>query len=223
MIEDDETLRESLNYTLGAEGFKVRAIADGLEGLRAAQQNEADAIVLDIMLPGMDGLEICRRIRRSSQVPIIMLTARREEIDKVVGLEVGADDYLTKPFSMRELVARVKALIRRANAVPVTAAEGAVLTSGNLSIDLRRREGRRDGDTVRLNPKEFDLLAFFVRNTGQAFERERLLDRVWGYEFGGGSRTVDVHVRWLREKIELEPAHPTRIQTVRGVGYRFEG
>ena len=224
IVEDDETLRESLRYTLSHEGYEVTAVADGLEAVRSAQDEAPQLVLLDLMLPTLDGLEVCRRIRRTSQVPIIMLTAKREEGDKVVGLEVGADDYVTKPFSMRELVARVRAVLRRAEAIvdQVSADGPDRLESGNLVIDLKRREVRRDGDLVPLKPKEFELLTFLARHPGQVFSRDRLLDHVWGYEFFGGSRTVDVHVRWLREKIEAEPARPQRLQTVRGVGYRFE-
>ena len=223
VVEDDETLRESLRYTLTHEGYDVSAAADGLAGLRAAQDDTPSLVLLDLMLPGMDGLEVCRRIRRRSQVPILMLTAKREEVDKIVGLEVGADDYLTKPFSMRELLARVRAMLRRAEFAAGQQVEAPpVVRSCDLTIDLRRREAHRDGQVLRLKPKEFDLLAFFARYPGQVFGREQLLDHVWGYEFFGGSRTVDVHVRWLREKIERDPGRPERLLTVRGAGYRFE-
>ncbi len=223
VVEDDETLRESLRYTLSHEGYEVSAFADGPSGLHAAQNDEPDLVVLDLMLPGMDGIEVCRRIRRHSRAPIIMLTARREEVDKVLGLEAGADDYLTKPFSMRELVARLRAMLRRADFAAGQQTEAPpVVRSGDLTIDLRRREARLSGALLRLKPKEFDLLAFLARHPGQVFGREQLLNSVWGYEFFGGSRTVDVHIRWLREQIERDPSHPMRLQTVRGAGYRFE-
>jgi DNA-binding response OmpR family regulator len=176
--------------------------------------------VLDLMLPKMDGLEVCRRVRAESDVPILMRTAKGEELDRVVGLEMGADDYLTKPFSMRELMARVRALLRRAGA-QTAADDSRRITAGSLEMDLRGRTVRRDGEEVQLKPKEFDLLFYLARNAGQVFTREQLLENVWGYEFFGGSRTVDVHVRWLREKLEQDPARPRHLLTVRGVGYKF--
>jgi DNA-binding response OmpR family regulator len=175
------------------------------------------------MLPGMDGIEVCRRLRAESTVPIVMLTAKVEEIDRVVGLEVGADDYVTKPFSMRELVARVRAALRRAHMQPddeLTAGQPARF--GAVSVDPARREVRRDGVPVALKPKEFDLLWYFVRNPGRVFTRDQLLERVWGYDFTGSNRTVDVHVRWLREKIEEDPARPRHLRTSRGAGYMFD-
>jgi DNA-binding response OmpR family regulator len=178
------------------------------------------------MLPEIDGFDVTRTLRKESNVPILMLTARDDEIDRVLGLELGADDYLTKPFSMRELLARVKAMLRRARAAKDEAdparAGTKLLTSGNLEIDLVRHEAKLDGKVVGLKPKEFDVIVFLVENRGQVFSREQLLERVWGWEFSGGSRTVDVHVRWLRSKIERDPENPKRIVTVRGVGYRFE-
>jgi len=181
------------------------------------------------MLPGLDGFEVCRILRREMSAPILMLTARADEVDRVVGLEVGADDYLTKPFSMRELLARVKALLRRVRLIrEEMAAEKAeprseLLRFGDLSIDLGRREVLWRGETLHLKPKEYELLVFLARHRGSPLTRDLLLERVWGWDYGGGSRTVDVHVRWLREKIEIDPAHPQRIVTVRGVGYCFEG
>jgi DNA-binding response OmpR family regulator len=181
------------------------------------------------MLPGLDGLEVCRILRQEMSVPVLMLTARTEEVDKIVGLEVGADDYLTKPFSMRELLARVKALLRRVRLIreEVAAEDGAVsaekLAFGDLTIDLARREVLLQGEALQLKPREYELLVFLARNRGMALSRDLILERVWGWDYDGGSRTVDVHVRWLREKIEPDPACPTRIVTVRGAGYRFEG
>jgi DNA-binding response OmpR family regulator len=172
------------------------------------------------MLPGLDGLSLCRILRRETQAPILMLTARVDEVDRVAGLETGADDYLTKPFGMRELVARVRALLRRAESGP-TLIEKPILESDGLFIDARRRQVEKNGALVSLKPKEFDLLAFLMSHPGEVFSREELLHRVWGYEFAGGSRTVDVHVRWLRERIEDEPSQPRLVQTVRGAGYRF--
>jgi DNA-binding response OmpR family regulator len=171
------------------------------------------------MLPVMDGLEVCRILRRETKLPILMLTAKGEEVDKVVGLELGADDYVTKPFGMRELLARVRALLRRSE----SPADAETLTSGDLQIDLKRREASRGGEAMDLKPKELELLTYLFRNKGRAFTREQLLRDVWGYDFYGDSRTVDVHVRWLRQKIESEPAKPVRLITVRGIGYRFDG
>ena len=185
--------------------------------------------LLDIMLPGLDGLEVCRILRAEMNVPILMLTARADEVDKVVGLEVGADDYMTKPFSMRELMARVKALLRRVRLIRQdmsSESDGTTterLVYGDLTIDLGRREVFRQETALSLKPKEFDLLVFLARHKGLVLSRDLILERVWGWEFDGESRTVDVHVRWLREKIEPDPAHPVRIVTVRGIGYRFEG
>jgi DNA-binding response OmpR family regulator len=230
VIEDDPTLLETLEYNLARQAYEVHTAADGVNGLRMAREVAPDLIVLDIMLPGLDGLEVCRIVRQEMNVPILMLTARTEEIDKVVGLEVGADDYLTKPFSMRELLARVKAQLRRVRLDrQEVASEDAqeedheMLSAGGLCIDLTRREVTSNGETVHLKPKEYDLLTFLVRNRGMALSRDLILERVWGWDYDGGTRTVDVHVRWLREKIERDPGEPTRITTVRGVGYRFEG
>jgi two-component system OmpR family response regulator len=226
LIEDEETLVRALSYTLGREGFRVLAAADGTKGLALAREQHPDLVVLDIMLPGMDGLEVCRRLRRESATPILMLTAKAEEVDKIVGLELGADDYMTKPFSTRELVARVKSLLRRvemdhAAAARATASE--VLQADGLEVDLGGRKVTVSGRTVTLRPKEFDLLAFLVKNRGIVFSRDTLLEKVWEYEYAGGTRTVDVHMRWLREKIEEDPSKPRRLVTVRGVGYKLEG
>jgi DNA-binding response OmpR family regulator len=228
VVEDDITLLETLEYNLSRQGYEVLSAADGIKGLETARKERPDLIVLDVMLPGLDGLEVCRILRREMSVPILMLTARADEVDKVVGLEVGADDYLTKPFSMRELLVRVKALLRRVRLIREELAteghtpEGGQLAFGNLTIDLNRHEALWEGKVLRLKPKEYDLLVFLARNQGVALSRDLILERVWGWDYGGGSRTVDVHVRWLREKIEDDPASPTRIVTVRGVGYCFE-
>jgi len=220
IVEDEASLVSTLSYNFRKNGFNVISAADGVEGLRAARRDQPDVIVLDLMLPKMDGLEVCRRLRTESDVPILMLTAKGEELDRVVGLEIGADDYLTKPFSMRELVARVRALIRRSSgrAAPE---DGSRITAGALELDARGRTVTRGGASVALKPKEFDLAFFLARNAGQVFTREQLLQHVWGYEFFGGSRTVDVHIRWLREKLEEHPAQPKHLLTVRGVGYKF--
>jgi DNA-binding response OmpR family regulator len=233
VVEDDPTLLETLEYNLARQGHGVCMAADGLVALEVARREHPDLIVLDIMLPSLDGIEVCRILRRETNVPILMLTARVDEIDKVVGLEVGADDYLTKPFSMRELLARVKALLRRERLIreEVAAENGAkpedaskdVLTFDDLTIDLGRHEVSLAQTLLRLKPKEFDLLVFLARHRGIVLSRDLILERVWDWEYDGGSRTVDVHVRWLREKIERDPAHPSRIVTVRGIGYRFEG
>ena len=220
VFDDEPTLVATLKYNLEREGYEVVTAADGKSGLSAARDTRPDVIVLDLMLPGLDGLDVCRILRREMTAPILMLTAKTEEVDKVVGLELGADDYVTKPFSMRELLARVRALVRRAE-MPA-AARSETLTGGDLRVDLRGRQASLGSQPLTLKPKEFDLLAFFLRNHGRAFTREQLLNEVWGFDFAGDTRTVDVHIRWLREKIEDEPAKPTRLITVRGVGYRFE-
>ena len=234
VVEDEPTLIDTLEYNLTRQGYAVSTAADGFKALELARSLHPDLIVLDVMLPGLDGFEICRILRQEMSTPILMLTARDDEIDKVVGLEVGADDYLTKPFSMRELMARVKAHLRRVRMIrqemegeeetaddrPATAAG---LTFGSLHIDPDRHEVVNGAEILHLKPKEFELLHFLARNRGMALSRDLILERVWDWDFDGGSRTVDVHVRWLREKIEEDPAHPRRIVTVRGVGYRFEG
>lgn len=229
VVEDDATLLDTLEYNLTAEGYKVLTAADGRTALQVARDEKPDLVLLDVMLPGLDGFEVCRILRREMNAPILMLTARADEVDRVVGLEVGADDYLTKPFSMRELLARVKALLRRVRlireemAVEKAEAGSEPLRFGDLSIDLDRREVLWRNDTLHLKPKEYELLVFLARHRGMPLTRDLLLERVWGWDYGGGSRTVDVHVRWLREKIEADPGNPVRIVTVRGVGYRFEG
>jgi DNA-binding response OmpR family regulator len=221
VVDDEPTLVATLRYNLEREGYHVITASDGEAALAEARAAQPDIILLDLMLPGLDGLEVCRILRRETTVPILMLTAKGAEVDKVVGLELGADDYVTKPFSMRELMARVRALLRRAATPPAEKAD--IVTSGELAVDLRRREVSLRGRALTLKPKEFELLLFFFRNRGRAFTREQLLNQIWGYDFTGDTRTVDVHVSWLRQKIEDNPAKPTRLITVRGVGYRFEG
>jgi DNA-binding response OmpR family regulator len=229
IVEDEPTLLETLEYNLSRHGYQVCMATDGPSAVEMARQERPDLIVLDVMLPGLDGFEVCRILRPDMSVPILMLTARDEEVDKVVGLEVGADDYMTKPFSMRELLARVKALLRRVRIDREELAAESEGTSperldfGDLTIDLARCEVLRGGEPLHLKPKEYDLLVFLARNRRIVLSRDLILERVWGWDYGGGSRTVDVHVRWLREKIEPDPANPSRIVTVRGVGYRFEG
>lgn len=221
VVEDEASLASTLSYNLRKNGFNVISASDGLEGLRSAQRDSPDVIVLDLMLPKMDGLEVCRRLRADSDVPVLMLTAKGEELDRVVGLEMGADDYLTKPFSMRELMARVRALLRRSGVRAASPDEASRVAAGGVELDVRGRTATRAGEELNLKPKEFDLIHFLAKNAGQVFTREQLLEHVWGYEFFGGSRTVDVHVRWLREKIEDDPGKPQHLLTVRGVGYKF--
>jgi DNA-binding response OmpR family regulator len=223
VVEDEPTLSSTLSYNLRKNGFEVLSAADGVTGLQEARRAKPDIVVLDLMLPKMDGLEVCRRLRADSDVPILMLTARSEELDKVVGLEMGADDYLTKPFGMRELMARVRALLRRSAHRPDQTAmdDATVIRAGGIEFDARGRTVRRGDDEIGLKPKEFDLVFFLAKNAGQVFTREQLLEKVWGYDFFGGSRTVDVHVRWLREKLEVDPPRPRHLLTVRGVGYKF--
>jgi len=225
VVEDDGTLRTTLEYNLTKQGYSVFSAADGLEAIEKARREKPELVILDIMLPKLDGLEVCRILRQEMIVPILMLTARAEEIDKILGLEVGADDYMTKPFSMRELMARVKAMLRRTQMVQESATNSrpVSLRSGDLDIDSSRHAVTVGDKRVSLNPKEFDLLAFLVKNKGQVFSRDTLLEKVWGYDFAGDTRTIDVHMRWLREKIETNPEQPARLITVRGVGYKFEG
>ena len=223
VVEDDRTLLDVLKYNLVKEGYNVVTATDGAQALEIARSQKPELIVLDIMLPELDGLEVCRILRKDMTVPILMLTARGEEIDKIVGLEVGADDYMTKPFSMRELLARVRAMLRRTRMMGPESAEEGMINIGNIEIDIPRRRATLSGVMLDLTQKEFDLLAFLARNRGLVFSREQLLERVWGYDYVGGTRTVDVHVRWLREKIEENPAKPKRLITVRGVGYKLEG
>ena len=221
VVDDEPTLVATLKYNLERDGFQVVTADDGVSAINLARSHRPDLVLLDLMLPGLDGFEVCRILRRETQAPILMLTAKGEEIDKVVGLELGADDYVTKPFSMRELIARVRAVLRRADIRPD--GEREVLNSGDLSVDLAKREAARSAQAVPLKPKEFELLAFLMQNRRRAFTREQLLNQIWGYDFAGDTRTVDVHVSWLRQKIEDEPQKPARIVTVRGVGYRFDG
>ncbi len=223
IVEDEETLLFTLQHNLKREGYKVITATRGDDGLKLAREQLPDLIVLDVMLPGVDGMQVCRLLRRDTRVPIIMLTALGGEGDRVAGLDTGADDYLAKPFGMRELMARIRALLRR-SAVPSAADAGpGTVVSGNLEIDRDRHEVRQGGRAVKLKPKEFELLLFFVEHPSRVFSREQILDEVWGFDFYGGPRTVDVHVRWLRQKIEDDPGNPVRLRTVRGSGYLFEG
>lgn len=227
IVEDDKILLDALKYNLNKEGYRVVTAGDGRQALEVAQTEKPDLIVLDIMLPELDGFEVCRILRREMTVPILMLTAKAEEIDKVVGLELGADDYLTKPFSLRELLARIRAMLRRIEMVRQEAladeATPKTIKVANLEIDFARHSVCRGGVVLHLSPREFELLAFLARNRGQVFSRDRLLGKVWGYDYAGDTRTVDVHIRWLRQKIEDDPSHPKHLLAVRGVGYKFEG
>jgi len=229
IVEDEPALRDTLTYNLKKDSFAVEAVGDGRTALEAARRLKPDLIILDIMLPELDGFEVARILRKEMSTPILMLTARDDEIDRVVGLEVGADDYLTKPFSMRELMARVKAQLRRARllreelAVVPSEKPHETLNFENLIVNLTRQEVILNDKPLPLKPQEYQLLLFFAEHRGQMLSREFILERVWGWDFIGDSRTVDVHVRWLRQKIEEDPSSPTRIVTVRGGGYRFEG
>jgi DNA-binding response OmpR family regulator len=226
LVEDEPTLLATIAYNLRREGHRVLTAVDGEQALEIAGAGDApDVVVLDIMLPKLDGFEVCRRIRLRSSVPILMLTAKTDEVDRVVGLELGADDYLTKPFSMRELLARVKALLRRRDLLAAELSRVATsaerLSAGDLTIDLGEHRVMKAGSPVALTPKEFDLLAFLVRHRGHVFSADRLIEQVWGYDRSTDTGTVPVHIRSLRQKLEDAPSQPTRIETVRGVGYRF--
>lgn len=228
IVEDDQTMLGVLKYNLLKEGYDVVTAVDGVQAVEVARSEKPELIVLDIMLPKLDGLEVCRILRKEMTVPILMLTAKTEEIDKVVGLEIGADDYVIKPFSMRELLARIRAMLRRAGMMKQEAssigkeAAPPTIKIGDLEIDLARYQVSLGGSILELTLKEFDLLAFLVMNQGRVFSRDHLLEKVWGYDYAGGTRTVDVHIRWLRRKIEVDPSSPKRLITVRGVGYKLE-
>jgi DNA-binding response OmpR family regulator len=218
VVDDERTLRETLAESLEEEGYTVFQAADGRQAIESFRKYHPDLILLDLMLPEISGTEVCRIIRSESGVPILMLTAKSAEIDKVVGLELGADDYVTKPFSFRELLARVRALLRRVEA-QAQATESETIELGAVTVDLAGRRLLRDGEALPVKPKAFDLLAFLLKNAGHVFTRDQLLEHVWGYDYGGETRTVDVHVHWLRAQIEADPAEPVHLETVRGVGY----
>ena len=223
VVEDDATLQETLAYNLELDGYAVLTASDGEEGLSIIRKHHPDLVVLDIMLPRLDGLAVCRLVRKDPEVahtPIIMLTARGTQGDKMVGLDSGADDYVTKPFGLGEFLARVRAVLRRA---PGRTVVRQTLEVGDIKVDLTARRAQRKGRELQLSQKEFDLLAELMRNEGAVLSRDLILSRVWGYDYYGDSRTVDVHIRWLRQKIEDDPSNPRHIITVRGVGYRFEG
>jgi DNA-binding response OmpR family regulator len=225
VVDDEPTLRETLVESLEDEGFTVVSAADGRQAVAQFQATAPDLVLLDLMLPELSGIEVCRAIRSQSDVPILMLTARDSELDKVVGLELGADDYVTKPFSLRELLARVRALLRRSerHGADRNSPEDAAPTIaiGDVTLDLSGHRLLKHGQPLPVKPKAFELLAFLVQHPGQVFTRDQLLERVWGYEYGGETRTVDVHIHWLRGLIEREPAAPQYLHTVRGVGYVF--
>jgi two-component system response regulator RegX3 len=220
VVEDEESFSDALSYMLRKEGFEVTVAADGNDGLAAFERQGADLVLLDVMLPGLPGTEVCRRIRARSNVPIIMLTAKGDEIDKVVGLELGADDYVTKPFGSRELVARIRAVLRRGgddeDLLPAT------VESGPVRIDVDRHQVTVRGHEVALPLKEFDLLELLVRNTGRVLTRAQIIDRVWGADYVGDTKTLDVHVKRLRAKVEADPGRPEHLVTVRGLGYKFD-
>ena len=221
VVDDEPTLRETLVDALEADGFRVVSAADGREALTRFRADRPDLILLDLMLPELSGIEVCRIIRAESGVPIVMLTAKDSELDKVVGLELGADDYVTKPFSLRELTARIRALFRRSEQAVSGGAAPATIEIGGVQVDLAGHRLLRDGDVLPVKPKAFELLAFLVRHPGQVFTRDQLLERVWGYDYAGETRTVDVHIHWLRSQLEGDPSAPQFIHTVRGVGYVF--
>jgi two-component system, OmpR family, response regulator len=227
VVEDDQTLLDVLRYNLTKEGYEVVTAVDGVQALEVARSDRPGLIILDVMLPKLGGFEACRILRKEMITPILMLTAKVEEVDKVVGLEIGADDYMTKPFSLRELLARIRALLRRSEilksgAIPEEGAVPPPVKVGGLKIDFARHQVSVGDSILELSPKEFELIALLARNRGRAFTRDHLLDKIWGYDYAGGTRTVDVHIRWLRQKIEADPAHPQQLLTVRGVGYKFE-
>jgi two-component system response regulator RegX3 len=219
IVEDELSYRETLAFMLGREGFEVVEAADGTEGLAAYDRSGADIVLLDLMMPGLPGTEVCRQLRQRGPVPVIMLTARDSEIDKVVGLELGADDYVTKPFSHRELVARIRAVLRRGQDVELVPD---VVEAGGVRMDVERHEVAVDGQPVRLALKEFELLEMLLRNAGRVMTRGQLIDRIWGADYVGDTKTLDVHVKRLRAKLETDPGNPEHLLTVRGLGYKFE-
>ncbi len=220
IVEDDPNLLEALKYNVLKEGYRALTASDGAEALDIARKENPDLVLLDVMLPTMSGFEVCRILRKESHVPILMLTARDDEVDKVVGLDLGADDYITKPFGMRELLARIRATLRRSGIQ--AAGREASLEFGDVRIDTSRHVMAKAGREIEMTPKEFDLLVFLTTNRGIVFSRDQLLEKVWGYDYAGDTRTVDVHIRWLREKTEDNPEKPAHLITVRGVGYKLE-
>jgi two-component system OmpR family response regulator len=224
VVEDDRNLLDTLAYNLRREDYAVIAAMDGVEAVNIARQENPDLIVLDIMLPGMSGLEVCRILRKEMSVPMIILTARNEELDKIIGLDIGADDYMTKPFSMRELLARIRAMLRRAGMSASTPDQDTqIIKINDLEIDTERHRAVLNGSELELSPKEYDLLVFLAMNKEFVFNREKLLEKVWGYDYAGDTRTVDVHIRWLRQKIENDASKPEKLITIRGTGYKMVG
>ena len=220
IIEDEDSYREATSFMLRKEGFDVATAADGAEGLADFDKNGADLVLLDLMMPGMSGIEVCRQLRNRSNVAIVMVTARDSEVDTVVGLEIGADDYVTKPFSHRELVARIRAVLRRGQDVVLLPE---VVEVGGVRVDVERHQVTVDGQDVRFALREFELLELLLRNAGRVMTRGQLIDRIWGSDYVGDTKTLDVHVKRLRTKIEKDPSNPTRLITVRGLGYKYEG
>jgi DNA-binding response OmpR family regulator len=224
VVEDDVNLLEALKYNLRNEGYSVVTATDGETAIEAARQEKPSLIILDIMLPRLNGFEVCRILRKDMTVPILILTAKVDMTDKIVGLEIGADDYMTKPFSVREMLARVRAMLRRSRMLETACPdEPALIKIGDLEVDTARHRALITGKELELSPKEFDLLSFLAKNRSLVFNREQLLEKVWGYNYAGDTRTVDVHIRWLRKKIEPDPSHPDHIITIRGAGYKLEG
>jgi DNA-binding response OmpR family regulator len=224
IVEDDPNLLETLKYNLRKDGYEVATASDGEQAIEVARREKPALIILDIMLPKISGFEVCRILRKEMTIPIMMLTAKADETDKIVGLEIGADDYMTKPFSMREFLARVRAMLRRMKmAAAPPEGEASSLKIGDLDVDIARHRASLSGAVLELSPKEFDLLAFLAKNKGLVFSREQLLEKVWGYDFAGDTRTVDVHIRWLRQKLEVDPGNPRYLITIRGTGYKLEG
>ena len=226
VVEDEKNILEAIKYSMNTEGFEVYGAEDGETGLEMAREILPELVILDVMLPKLDGFEVCRILRREMDIPVFMLTAKVEEIDRVVGLEIGADDYITKPFSMRELIARVRNALRRSSKSGLggdnLSSGNDVIQVGNLKIDLTSHIARLSEKLIDLKPREFDLLTMLASSRGRAFTREQILERLWGHDYIGDSRTVDVHIRWIREKIEEDPSKPKKIVTIRGVGYRFD-
>ena len=220
-VDDEQDVTDLVRFHLMRAGCDVLTAATGREAIELVQRHHPNLILLDLMLPELSGVEVCRIIRAESDVPIVMLTAKDSELDKVVGLELGADDYVTKPFSLRELSARVRAQFRRSDQAVVLEAAPAVVDLGDVQVDLGGHRLLRDGRVLPMKPKAFELLAFLIRHPGQAFTRDQLLEKVWGYDYAGETRTVDVHIHWLRGQVEADPGHPAFIHTVRGVGYLF--
>jgi len=222
IVEDEKSFSEPLAFLLGKEGYEADIAADGHEAIAKFDKNGADLILLDLMLPGIKGTEVCRQIRTKSNVPIIMLTAKDDDVDKVVGLELGADDYVTKPYSTPVLLARIRAILRRAGQSDLYAGESAVVEVGDLKLDNDRHLVTYKGEQISLPLKEFELLEFLMRNSGRVLTREQLIDRIWGSDYVGDTKTLDVHIKRLRAKFEVDPANPELIQTVRGLGYKME-